>query len=377
MRRASPRNQFCSLLVFAFVETDETEKVAVICLAQLACRLGEGDEERRCRKEAVVDLVKLRGPDALCLAHQVPRLLLQTQVLCRERLIPGKLPQVHLAEEFNLDIENRAENFVCLRLLAEFFEADRNLILIRHIFASVPDARAERRRERQSLAEDGKCGLEIAGCFRLHALLEEGVHVLVGNCVFAALAGSEDVTEQRFTRRLQQDGYPIPEKLYLISYGNMALSQLMRPSITSISDGYEEFGRAALSISSLIEKNPSISTVNIQLHCQLNIRETTENRPLPVSAEDEAAEPVLENRFFKDPEISNLARLETLFQQCDEIDMALIQQLLSGDSYAQMTEKSFISETAVKYRIRKMEKTCGVGTRMDLVRFLKDFLERS
>ena len=157
----------------------------------------------------------------------------------------------------------------------------------------------------------------------------------------------------------------------------MALSQLMRPSITSISDGYEEFGRAALSISSLIEKNPSISTVNIQLHCQLNIRETTENRPLPVSAEDEAAEPVLENRFFKDPEISNLARLETLFQQCDEIDMALIQQLLSGDSYAQMTEKSFISETAVKYRIRKMEKTCGVGTRMDLVRFLKDFLERS
>ena len=42
-----------------------------------------------------------------------------------------------------------------------------------------------------------------------------------------------------------------------------------------------------------------------------------------------------------------------------------------------MTEKSFSSETAVKYRIRKMEKTCGVGTRMDLVRFLKDFLERS
>ena len=74
---------------------------------------------------------------------------------------------MHLAEEFNLDIENRAENFVCLRLLAEFFEADRNLILIRHIFASVPDARAERRRERQSLAEDGKCGLEIAGCLRL------------------------------------------------------------------------------------------------------------------------------------------------------------------------------------------------------------------
>ena len=110
---------------------------------------------------------------------------------------------------------------------------------------------------------------------------------------------ASDYAAISLVRRLQQDGYPILEKLYLISYGNMALSQLMRPSITSISDGYEEFGRAALSISSLIEKNPSISTVNIQLHCQLNIRETTENRPLPVSAEDEAAEPVLENRFLR------------------------------------------------------------------------------
>ena len=86
---------------------------------------------------------------------------------------------------------------------------------------------------------------------------------------------ASDYAAISLVRRLQQDGYPILEKLYLISYGNMALSQLMRPSITSISDGYEEFGRAALSISSLIEKNPSISTVNIQLHCQLNIRETT------------------------------------------------------------------------------------------------------
>ena len=188
---------------------------------------------------------------------------------------------------------------------------------------------------------------------------------------------ASDYAAISLVRRLQQDGYPIPEKLYLVSYGNMILSQLTHPSITSISDGYEEFGRAALSISSLIEKNSSISTVNIQLHCRLNIRETTENRPFPESAGASSYEPVLENRFFKDPEISNLARLETLFQQCDEIDMALIQQLLSGDSYAQMTEKSFISETAVKYRIRKMEKTCGVGTRTELVRFLKDFLERS
>lgn len=187
---------------------------------------------------------------------------------------------------------------------------------------------------------------------------------------------ASDYAAISLVRHLQQDGYPIPEKLYLVSYGNMLLSQLTHPTITSISDDYEQFGRAALSICSLIEKNPGISTVNIQLHCRLNIRETTENRPFPEPAGDETADPVLVNRFFEDPEISDLARLETLLQQCDEIDMALIQQLLNGDSYAQMTEKSYISETAVKYRIRKMEKTCGVGTRTELVQVLKDFLKR-
>lgn len=187
---------------------------------------------------------------------------------------------------------------------------------------------------------------------------------------------ASDYAAVSLVRRLQQDGYPIPEKLYIVSYGNMILSQLTHPSITSISDDYEEFGRAALSICSLIEKNGSISTVNIQLHSRLNIRETTENRPFPEPASAAACEPNLENRFFEDPEISDLAKLETLFQQCDEMDMALIQQLLNGESYARMTEKSFMSETAVKYRIRKMEKTCGVSSRTELVRFLKDFLKR-
>lgn len=187
---------------------------------------------------------------------------------------------------------------------------------------------------------------------------------------------ASDYAAVSLVRRLQEDGYPIPEKLYIVSYGNMILSQLTHPSITSISDDYEEFGRAAISICSLVEKNASISTVNIQLHSRLHIRETTQNRPFPEQTSGASAEPSLENRFFEDPEISNLAKLETLFQQCDEMDMALIQQLLHGDSYALMTERSFMSETAVKYRIRKMEKTCGVASRTELVRFLKDFLER-
>lgn len=44
--------------------------------------------------------------------------------------------------------------------------------------------------------------------------------------------------------RLREKNYAIPEKLYVVGYGDMFLSRLYRPSITSISDDYESFGKA-------------------------------------------------------------------------------------------------------------------------------------
>lgn len=54
--------------------------------------------------------------------------------------------------------------------------------------------------------------------------------------------------------RLREKNYAIPEKLYVVGYGDMFLSRLFRPSITSISDDYESFGKAALAICAMMEK---------------------------------------------------------------------------------------------------------------------------
>lgn len=173
--------------------------------------------------------------------------------------------------------------------------------------------------------------------------------------------------------RLREMHYEIPEKLYIVSYGNMFLSRLSKPSITSISDDYEDFGRAALSICSLVERNDTVSTINIHLHSRLHIRQTTENRPY-IPGNHPTAEPQLpENQFFSDPEIANLAKLETLFNQCDETDFSLVQLLLQDAPYSTMAQECFISETAAKYRVKKMKKICGVNTREELVQYLNKF----
>ena len=181
---------------------------------------------------------------------------------------------------------------------------------------------------------------------------------------------ASDFAAVSLVRRLRERGYPIPEKLYVVGYGDMFLSQLSNPSITSISDDYENFGRAALSICALLEKNDTVSVINILLNSRLHIRQTTENRPY-VPTNDPTAEPQLpENQFFRDPEIAGLAKLETLFNQCDETDFSILQLLLQDASYASLARQCFISETAAKYRVKKMQKICGVDSREELARYI-------
>jgi len=185
---------------------------------------------------------------------------------------------------------------------------------------------------------------------------------------------ASDYAAVSLVRRLRDQNVSVPEKLYVIGYGDMFLTRLSSPSITSISDDYEGFGRAALSICSLIERNDNVSVINILLNSRLHIRQTTDNRPyLPVN-HPTADLQLPENQFFRDPEIAGLARLETLFNQCDETDFSLLQLLSQETSYASLARQCFISETAAKYRVKKMQKLCGVNSREELVRYISKIL---
>ena len=122
------------------------------------------------------------------------------------------------------------------------------------------------------------------------------------------------------------------------------------------------------------EKTWKDSSVHILLNSRLHIRQTTDNRPY-IPTNHPTAEPQLpENQFFRDPEIAGLARLETLFNQCDETDFALLQLLPQELSYSAMAQQCFISETAAKYRVKKMQKLCCVESREKLARYIGKIL---
>ncbi|MBC5581593.1 substrate-binding domain-containing protein [Anaerofilum sp. BX8] len=185
---------------------------------------------------------------------------------------------------------------------------------------------------------------------------------------------ASDYAALSLVRRLGQVGAGQPGSPYLLGYGNLFLSRLSSPSITSISDDYEHFGRAALAAYHLVVREKTVSSVNILLHSRLHVRETTGGRPYAGARHGpEEAGQRPRNPFYEDGEVSRMAMLETLLGQCDETDFAVLQCLMHGDTYAATAEKCFVSETAAKYRVKKMEKMCGANSRGELVSFLREF----
>ncbi|MCI8454925.1 MAG: substrate-binding domain-containing protein [Lachnospiraceae bacterium] len=190
---------------------------------------------------------------------------------------------------------------------------------------------------------------------------------------FDGVICANDYAAISLIRHLRNEGYETAGRLPIISYGNLLLSGKFSPSITSISDNYELYGKAALMIYNMVIKEKMISSVSIQLRSYLHIRETTWNRPY-VREQGVVAESELpKNMFYEDQEISRMAKLELMLNQCDDTDLATIQCLMQNDTYTAIAEKCFMSETATKYRIKKMEAMCGVSSREELAKLLKEF----
>ena len=183
-----------------------------------------------------------------------------------------------------------------------------------------------------------------------------------------------DYAAVSLVRNLRQAGFDPTQKPYVVGFGNMKLTERSNPSITSVTDDYEHFGRAAISIYNLVIREKSISSVDIQLHCRLIVRQTTGNRPF----DDQPSLAPLEelddtNNFYQDTEVAEMARMESLLHQCDDTDQLIIQCLVENAPYAEIAEKCFISETAAKYRVKKMESICGVSSRTKLTEQLKKY----
>jgi len=180
-----------------------------------------------------------------------------------------------------------------------------------------------------------------------------------------------------FATVLLMKKYPdLSDRIKVISYGWTTLANKFFPNIINVSMGYEDFGRAAVSILGILENNSAIEHIDVTVKCRFDdelISFLSKNdRVLTFTSENNDTKDV---RFYSDESVRKMITLENMLKLCDSIDMDIIDMMLLGKGYEEISEKLFCAENTVKYRVRKMKENCGCTSRKEMISLIKEFCE--
>ena len=191
---------------------------------------------------------------------------------------------------------------------------------------------------------------------------------------YSGIVCSNDLAAISLLRHMRNRGESIGET-DIISYSNTIIARCTSPAISTVSANFENFGQLAFMIADMIGKGKGVSGIRIFCSWEIIHRETSS----PVKA-DRSAEPRRDTAeyesgsFYGDEELMEMMRIETLLSECDKTDLDIINAILSGRKTAEIESLCFLTETAVKYRIKKMKDICAVSTREALKIFLSSYI---
>lgn len=191
---------------------------------------------------------------------------------------------------------------------------------------------------------------------------------------YNAVICANDILAVKLIRFLKQRDVKVPDDLYMAAMGNTSLSELISPRITVAKFDCRSIGRHAARLYRFLSKNPDMSSVTANVSGQIIVRESTGQVP-PVFAAPKAVEKSAYINFYADDDVRNIFSLEELFQRSDELDRHIIHGLLCERSYPDLAASLYVSESTVKYRVRKMTETAGCRTKEDLLSLLEAYID--
>ena len=191
--------------------------------------------------------------------------------------------------------------------------------------------------------------------------------------LYDAVICANDYAAISLLQNLKQIAPSQVKRLFIISFSNLYITQIYKPSITSVSLNYYEYGKIAINLYRMILKNPEILTGTLNVKSIIIPRETTRNIPFSSTNYESQFENSENMDFYKDKEIFDLLTLEKLFLTMNNIDINIIRLLSNGLSYEQISQELFISVNGIKYRLNKLLNTCNIKDRKELLNIYKKY----
>lgn len=186
---------------------------------------------------------------------------------------------------------------------------------------------------------------------------------------FDAVICPNDYVAMCLIRFCQERGIRIPEDLYLAAFSDRTLARYCKPSITTMSIDFAAVGNCTYQAWEFLEEHREENLqIQITTPSRLIVRQSTNNEYHPIDNSnviiydaDYEGGP-----FYSDPTIAKVMQIENCLVQCDRLSLQIIGILLEGKNYDYISEKLFISRSALNYRMKKIFNAAGVNSRREL-----------
>lgn len=172
-------------------------------------------------------------------------------------------------------------------------------------------------------------------------------------------------------KKLKEIEFPA-DKLNIVSLSDSPLLTSVSPSVSAVGIDYISLGKAAFQAYRIIEKNPDIRNLNLSVNYKLIERETTDLGGFDKIKDNEKGKETTTLDFYEDKKLLPIMNLERLLDGTDLTDKEILKKLLKGKKHEQICEELFMSESGLKYRLKKLFALAGVNDKTALLELIKD-----
>ncbi len=176
--------------------------------------------------------------------------------------------------------------------------------------------------------------------------------------------------------RLKIMEFPI-KNISIISCTDSLLCKNFSPSITSLAVRFDSFGKAAIALHETLSKNIVFSTINCLIDYTVCHRETPADIDASIlPSKTNFFDSESDVNIYKDPELTELIAVDTFLRNCekDPLDLKIIKMLEEKQTVEVISEKTFFSVSAIKYRIKNLCKLFRVEKISELLTLIKKYL---
>lgn len=196
---------------------------------------------------------------------------------------------------------------------------------------------------------------------------------------FDSVICCSDIAAIKLLCFLKNKNVKVPDQLWIAAIGDTMLGRMIRPSITTALLDCIAIGKQSIKLCMLLAKNPSLTSLHAKVSGYIDIRETTKfphEKTLNTTVDVDVDLPRIEIlNFYSDKNVDEIFCLEELLTHCNLTDIQILEGIRCGMHYWEIAERLFISESTIKYRLKRLQTISKQENREDIIILFEKYLD--